>query len=320
MRFFIGTDEAGYGPNLGPLLVSATAWQIEESSAAADFYGLLSTAVTAEAPKKGDRRLHLADSKAVYAPAHGLAALERGVLTLAGLLGNTPTQWRQVWAALAPAAWDELAASACYSGFDCELPLAAGRDDVAAMQAQLQEACEVAGVRLLAIRARAVFPDEFNGLIESQGNKAGALSCVTLRLAAELLDSLPDGDVELVCDKHGGRNSYAPLLQQHVTECWVECLREAADESLYRFGTPLRRVSARFCCRAERYPPVAAASMVSKYLREISMKAFNAFWRRHVPELRPTAGYPLDAKRFKREIAAAQTALGMADRVLWRTR
>ena len=25
-RLFIGTDEAGYGPNLGPLVVAATAW------------------------------------------------------------------------------------------------------------------------------------------------------------------------------------------------------------------------------------------------------------------------------------------------------
>ena len=24
----IGTDEAGYGPNLGPLVVAATAWQL----------------------------------------------------------------------------------------------------------------------------------------------------------------------------------------------------------------------------------------------------------------------------------------------------
>jgi hypothetical protein len=39
-----------------------------------------------------------------------------------------------------------------------------------------------------------------------------------------------------------------------------------------------------------------------------------------VPGLRPTAGYPQDARRFKAQIAAKQQALGIADRCLWRVR
>jgi hypothetical protein len=50
------------------------------------------------------------------------------------------------------------------------------------------------------------------------------------------------------------------------------------------------------------------------------MRPFNEFWRRHVPELKPTAGYPLDARRFKAEISAAQSSLGIADHMLWRVR
>ncbi len=30
MTFLIGTDEAGYGPNYGPLVVSATVWEIDD--------------------------------------------------------------------------------------------------------------------------------------------------------------------------------------------------------------------------------------------------------------------------------------------------
>ena len=29
MAYLIGTDEAGYGPNLGPLVVSATVWRVD---------------------------------------------------------------------------------------------------------------------------------------------------------------------------------------------------------------------------------------------------------------------------------------------------
>jgi hypothetical protein len=50
------------------------------------------------------------------------------------------------------------------------------------------------------------------------------------------------------------------------------------------------------------------------------MRAFNQFWAGHLPDLRPTAGYPVDARRFKRDIAAVQRDLGIDDRVLWRTR
>jgi hypothetical protein len=70
----------------------------------------------------------------------------------------------------------------------------------------------------------------------------------------------------------------------------------------------------------ERFMPTALASMTAKYLRELSMKAFNEFWRAHIPELKPTAGYYRDAWRFKKEIAAIQKELQIDDCVIWRKR
>ena len=60
--------------------------------------------------------------------------------------------------------------------------------------------------------------------------------------------------------------------------------------------------------------------MTAKYLRELSMRAFNEFWRARVPNLRPTAGYPKDAHRFRKDIAAAQKELKIDDHALWRNR
>jgi hypothetical protein len=70
----------------------------------------------------------------------------------------------------------------------------------------------------------------------------------------------------------------------------------------------------------ERFMPTALASMTAKYLRELSMRAFNEFWASHVKDLRPTAGYPTDSHRFRKAIAAKQRELGIEDRVLWRKR
>ena len=48
MTLVIGTDEAGYGPNLGPLVIGATAWRVAAGPGAAE--GSLTAAA---------RRLHL---------------------------------------------------------------------------------------------------------------------------------------------------------------------------------------------------------------------------------------------------------------------
>ncbi len=59
---------------------------------------------------------------------------------------------------------------------------------------------------------------------------------------------------------------------------------------------------------------VALASIVSKTVRELWMDIFNAYWQARVPGLRPTAGYHVDAIRFRRDIeAAARRAAGTAN-------
>jgi hypothetical protein len=79
-------------------------------------------------------------------------------------------------------------------------------------------------------------------------------------------------------------------------------------------------VEAEFRVGCEELLPTALASMTAKYHRELSMRAFNAFWTSRVPGLRPTAGYPGDSSRFRADIAAVQAELGIADGVLWRCR
>ena len=64
----------------------------------------------------------------------------------------------------------------------------------------------------------------------------------------------------------------------------------------------------------------AIEKMVCKYVRELSMELFNRFWQNHIPDLRPTKGYPADAKRFHSEIAETQQKLGIENNTLWRER
>jgi hypothetical protein len=56
---------------------------------------------------------------------------------------------------------------------------------------------------------------------------------------------------------------------------------------------------------------VAAASMLSKYIREALMTRFNAFWRQHLPQVTPTAGYYQDGSRFLADINDKRLELGI---------
>jgi hypothetical protein len=65
---------------------------------------------------------------------------------------------------------------------------------------------------------------------------------------------------------------------------------------------------------------VALASLVSKAVRELWMDVFNGYWRARLPGLRRTAGYPVDAARFRREIDAAALAENCDPATWWRNK
>lgn len=175
-------------------------------------------------------------------------------------------------------------------------------------------------MRLAALHSRAIFEAEFNALVGQHGSKGTVLSHVALELASRVVAPLPRGPISIVCDKHGGRNAYRELLEQWFPDALVEICGEGRDESVYRFGPAQRRVEIRFRAKGERCLAAALASMASKYLRELAMRAVNAFWCKRVPGLAPTAGYPADARRFKQAIARAQAELGIEDRLVWRVK
>jgi hypothetical protein len=52
----------------------------------------------------------------------------------------------------------------------------------------------------------------------------------------------------------------------------------------------------------DRHLPVALASMTAKYLRELAMVRLNRFFRDALPEVKPTAGYVQDGRRFLQEV------------------
>jgi hypothetical protein len=168
------------------------------------------------------------------------------------------------------------------------------------------------------VASEVVYPPRFNAICDQTGSKGLLLSTCTLRLVADMISRLPPGNVTVMADKHGGRNRYAPLLQEAFDDHWAEVRRESREESCYRIRTPDRTIDFYFRVGGEAALPTAWASLCSKYLRELAMDAFNAYWLARVSNLRPTAGYPQDAKRFLADIDEALQAEAIPHDRLWR--
>ncbi len=319
MPYLIGVDEAGYGPRLGPLVICATVWQVPNDPRDTDLYSALYDGIS-NAADRNDDRVAVADSKALYRNRRGLDVLERGVLAAAAQLRPVPDSWRALWGQLAADATCELAELPWYREYDAEAPVAVDAESLTAAIDIWRRASASADVRLVGLQARVLFPRAFNEGVARHGSKGAVLTEATLQLVREMLEPLPSQPTAVVCDKHGGRNRYAAPVQEAFSDRLLDVLGEGAEESRYRCALGERAIEVRFCVRAERHLQVALASMTAKYLRELAMMAFNAYWCRQVPELRPTAGYPVDSLRFKSQIAELQSTLGIDDHVLWRGR
>jgi hypothetical protein len=92
MPWVVGIDEAGYGPNLGPLVQAAVAMYLPEDDVAG--WETLKPVVR-RCCDKADGRLLIDDSKKVYTR-YGFEALERGVLSLAPWSGSMRELIRKV--------------------------------------------------------------------------------------------------------------------------------------------------------------------------------------------------------------------------------
>ena len=315
MPFLIGTDEAGYGPNLGPLTVTGTLWKADDTSV--DLYNALPDSVRSESKGEG---IFIADSKRVYSSG-SIGELETSVLSLIySVTGEIPRTWLELLEAICPAEFvDQVPDQTWLHGRELELPLKADIERVKRMgQAFLDESAE-SSVELLEIQCVPIFPLQFNSQVEALGNKATLLSSETLQIVQRLM-AKTDDDLEIGCDKHGGRSKYAALIQQFLTDEFVMVGEESLQVSDYSFRENDRDVVVRFQAKGESFLPTALASLVSKYLREVIMRLWNDFWQLQIPGIKPTKGYPVDAKRFKSEIAKVQAKLGIEDRLIWRNR
>jgi ribonuclease HII len=275
---YLGSDEAGYGPSIGPLVVCTVAFD-------------------SDAPREDLNKrlwdLGVADSKQLY-KAKKINRLE--AIALAGLTHLTGWQPQSIAEArqLTNQAVADLEADP-WLGVESCLPLAA--EPLAADAAAAWQALPPGEVRISLVEAH-----QLNANAQQGGNRHQA----EWQALSQHWQSLwhADRSNRLICDRLGGRRHYQEPLQDlfkthHVSE--PELIERGVRHQLVGHEathSPLHEIS--FATKSDQHDGCCAlASCIAKYFRELAMHQFNQYWTGRIRTLLPTAGYPADAKRFR---------------------
>jgi hypothetical protein len=328
---WVGIDEAGYGPNLGPLVITAVVaesrterrWSDEIELQELDFWGDLD--VTVDRAGGDPERLWVDDSKAVYHAGRGRDRLELACLAAVNAIGHLhPGSIAELFEALGAGTPAEVELTRWLAGSDGRLHalLYLQRSRLDAVLAQRPLCPRRADWRLTAVRSVIVAPERFNTELAARRVKSSVHFEAFARLLSWIWELSADGTAtRAVSDKHGGRHYYLPALCEAFPGAWIDRGTEGAELSRYRLRDGRRAIELILMPGADRSDGlVALASIVSKAVRELWMDVFNAYWRARIPQLRPTAGYPTDALRFRREIEAAARAEKCDPAIWWRDR
>jgi len=271
----IGADENGLGPWLGPLVCTAAAIEVSAYDAAkwterGESWGIC------------DSKRSSAFGQMAHAEGLALALAERsrgGPVTtmeaaLEALALDAPTQLRRI----CPGGEAE---RACWGA---ELSLPAFGGDVGEGR-RLLDGFEALGAKVVLCRTSPLCVKGLNQHRAAGRNKLMMDLHGFERLVLACAEGADD-DILAICGLVGGIRRYASRFAHFRHASVVEESKGLAVYAVPALGEVRFELSA-----DARHMPVALASMVGKYVRELFMARINRHWRERLPSLRSASGY-----------------------------
>jgi hypothetical protein len=354
MAILVGIDEAGFGPILGPLVVSSSAFRVPDNLLWANLWEILRTSVSEKRTGlKG--RLLIADSKKAFTRSLGIRHLRRTVLTALKHLGSEPKSLTQLVSALCPDCLEHLDEYPWYKKVD-NYQLDGEDADIGIAVSMLRADLANQHIELLGLKSRCLEVAHYNRMVTAVNNKAKVLFSAVAELMQTAMHDFSGEDLEIVIDRQGGRSHYRRELQLMFGDSQLRIVHEDQTRSSYELtynhttavlGTPDgehaenteknkiktsansavsavkagRKIRVHFIVGADsKFLPVSLASMASKYLREVLVDNINLYFTGFNPAVRPTAGYWKDGLRFIEDIKTCIPALSFDANQLIRCR
>ncbi len=316
----MGIDEAGYGPLLGPLVVSGAVFEVPDGQVETSLWELLAESVTGR-PSRRDLRLPILDSKKLHTRSAGFGALERTALVMLQSSMPAASSLGDLLRHVAPHTLQDMAEYPWYASYDPTLPCDVEVGAISTQANAVRRNARAKGIRLAGVLCEPLLEGHYNRLVSNTRNKAVVLLGLTLRIIQRVLKRADGAPVRILVDRQGGRSHYARALMDSFEQFDLQILEESEERSAYRLNRAPSSHSIEFCTKGEdHHLPIALGSIYSKYLRELFMKGFNQYWHSRVADLRPTAGYYTDAVRFLGDIDEAVQREGIARGQLVRSR
>lgn len=301
MAILVGIDEAGFGPILGPLTVSSAILSVPHNLLDCDLWQKLQKSV-ANRRKHLAGRLLICDSKKAYNKSLGIKHLRRTVLACLQYLGQRPQTLNELLQMLCPDCCERLSNYPWYQEI-CEHRISADISDIEIASSVFVDDLKSNGVSLLRLESCCLDVEHYNKMVSSVKNKANVLFSATSSLIQQAYNRFDSDDVQIVVDRQGGRVHYRRNLLRMFPDMELTILRETPANSSYKLESNGRKMRLHFVVGAEdRFLPVALASMISKYLRELLVHNINRYFINLHNDLKPTAGYWKDGSRFIKDV------------------
>ncbi len=314
MLIYAGIDEAGYGPKFGPMTIGMSVMAIKEAPTALELiekplnlWEKLGKVVCKDIKTSKTGKLPVNDSKKIKTASSGVKHIERSLLSFMKCGGLEISTLDEFMSYCGESSWQDV--PVWYEATDekpwTKLPKCCTVGELAIDSAMLEKELKVQEVKPMDFRAAVLFEKQFNEMVSKTHSKASASFTFVSRHIDYVWQRYGHLKPYVAVDRQGGRTRYRDILVACFPGTRVDVIEEKTVRSAYTITSydNQKMMVVSFEVGSELvHMPTALASMLSKYLREMLMYRFQAYFLKIAPDIKPCAGYGADAKRFWAEL------------------